>query len=177
MKKTKTCCFFGHRNIIRENFIIKTIKPLIIEKINDNYLNFIVGTHGQFDLLVYEILKELKRTFKKITISRVFTNLSILNKEKNFYKENILLYDIENIHYKKRIIYSNECMINDSDLIICYVNNQQKNSGAKKSLNYAIKKNKLIINLFDKNELLEYEREKLKIRKELEKFLNTKKDT
>ena len=40
-------------------------------------------------------------------------------------------------------------MIDDSDLIICYVDMMKSESGAKKTVKYAIKRGKLIINLFN----------------------------
>ena len=40
-------------------------------------------------------------------------------------------------------------MIDDSDLIVCFVDMSAYGSGAKKAVSYALKQNKKVINLFD----------------------------
>ena len=70
-------------------------------------------------------------------------------KEKNYNEKiEIVSYPIENFHYKQQITKSNEMMIDSANYIISYVNETIFNSGALKSLKYAKKKNKHIINLF-----------------------------
>ncbi len=43
-------------------------------------------------------------------------------------------------------------MVDESDLIICYVDMNNYKSGAKTTILYAIKQNKKIINLFEKSD-------------------------
>ena len=61
-----------------------------------------------------------------------------------------LTHPIEETHYKRQITLSNQYMINDSNLIICYVNDKSFQSGALTTLKYAMKNNKKIINLYNK---------------------------
>lgn len=84
---------------------------------------------------------KFQKTENAIEVNVVLTNLSFLNKDKfsysraDFYKEkgcNTIFYDIEDIYFKNRIIFSNKKMVDDSDLIICYVDMQASKSGAKK---------------------------------------------
>ena len=49
---------------------------------------------------------------------------------------------------KNRIIFSNKKMIDDCDLVVCYVNMKVSKSGSRTAINYAIKQKKKIINLF-----------------------------
>ncbi len=56
MDKSKTCCFIGHREVthdIRANLKVQ-IEKLIREGLADNFL---VGHQGQFDSMVYSVLK------------------------------------------------------------------------------------------------------------------------
>lgn len=57
---------------------------------------------------------------------------------------------IEQEHYKKRITTSNKKMIDESDILICYVDNQKSYGGAKTAFDYAQKIKLKTINLFEK---------------------------
>lgn len=59
------------------------------------------------------------------------------------------MYDIGHEHYKNRITKSNRRMIDESDIVICYVDMKRTHSGAKTTLNYAQKKGLKTINLFE----------------------------
>ena len=81
------------------------------------------------------------------------------NSRIDFYKNNdckTLFYDIEDIHYKNRITYSNKKMVDESDIIICYVDMNSYKSGAKTAVKYALKQNKKVINLYDKDDKFKY---------------------
>lgn len=58
------------------------------------------------------------------------------------------MYYIEDEFYKNRIISSNKQMIENCDILVCYVDEKVKNSGSKRILSYAKKKGLKIINLF-----------------------------
>ena len=63
--KEKNCCFFGHREVthnIREK-LTAVIEKLITE---DSITEFYVGHQGQFDSMVYSVLKELKAKYPQI---------------------------------------------------------------------------------------------------------------
>ncbi len=57
-------------------------------------------------------------------------------------------YPIEHLHFKQRITETNKFMIEDANFIVCYVDTDITNSGAKKAVNYANKQNKIVINLY-----------------------------
>lgn len=59
-----------------------------------------------------------------------------------------MFYPIENEHFKNRITMSNRYMIDDSDLVIAYVDMKFNRSGAKKSFSYASKTKKVVIIFF-----------------------------
>ena len=153
----KTIAFFGHRHIFAKPIIQQRLSRFLKLLIPQGFSNFLIGCHGDFDNLAFSSCLDYKKNVdNKININIVLTNLSFLNKnryEKIDFYENIgcktLFYDIENIHYKNRITYSNKKMVDESDLIICYVDVNAYKSGAKSAINYAIKQNKKIINLFE----------------------------
>ena len=59
MENNKTCCFFGHREVTHN---IRDKLTVVIEKLitEENVTKFYVGNQGQFDSMVYSVLKELK---------------------------------------------------------------------------------------------------------------------
>ena len=148
-----TITFFGHRLVLKADLRQKLYDCLngILKK--EKNIRFLIGTHGEFDSIALSVCRELRRVFScKITV--VFTSLSFLQKKgdyslADFYKDvETLTYDIENVFYKKRIAVSNQKMVDESDVIVCYVDMNRTCSGAKKAVVYGIKKNKKIINLF-----------------------------
>lgn len=154
----KSIAFFGHRQIFDE-IDLKTKLIEILKTLTEQGFNrMLIGCHGDFDNLVLSTCLKFKEEYNKnIEISVVLTSLSFLNKQKYGYsRANIydnfncetLFYDIEEVHYKKRIIISNEKMVDQSDAVICYVDMKSYKSGAKRAVEYALKQNKRVINLF-----------------------------
>ena len=60
MDKRKTCCFFGHREVITisDRKLTSIIEKLITE---DGVIDFFVGNQGQFDWMVYSVLERTKK--------------------------------------------------------------------------------------------------------------------
>ena len=120
MEKTKTYCFFGHRVVthnIREK-LTSIIEKLITE---DNVTEFYVGHQGQFDSMVYSVLKELKSKYPQIRYTVV---LAYMPDEhiKDVYGEDTLFPDgLENVPKKFAISKRNDWMIQHSDFAVCYV--------------------------------------------------------
>ncbi len=150
-------CFIGHRDVF-EN-IEKRLKAEIENQISMGGNCFMVGIHGDFDKIVLTCLRELKRKYTKIKIEVVITSLKHAEKqlicedelEKEYYDPyqdvDRVMYEIENEHFKRQIIVSNQKMIDDCNVLICYVDNKRNRSGAKRALSYAQKRNLQIINL------------------------------
>ena len=58
------CTFFGHRNCREE--VKAKLKRVLEELIVKKGVNqFYVGTHGNFDFYVYQVLCELEKSFRK----------------------------------------------------------------------------------------------------------------
>ena len=174
----KTIALFGHRRLwgkdIRERLtnVIKTE----IEKYDE--VNFLIGNHGDFDSLTLSVCRELRKSYPQIKITVVFTSLHIMVKHKDelfttldLYKDvQTMMYEIEEEHYKNQIVVSNRRMVDDSDLIICYVDMNEYRSGAKRAIKYAIKQNKPVINIFSEQDKPFYGMTSEEIDKEWEKI-------
>ena len=157
-----TIAFFGHRQIFDEQVIKERIEKILKEYVCQKDAKMLIGCHGEFDHLALQTsINYKKKENENIKINVVLTNLSYLNKDelgfsrvdnyKNLGCETIF-YDIEEIHFKKRITASNKKMVDESDLIICYVDMNTYKSGAKTTILYALKQNKKIINLFEESD-------------------------
>ena len=120
MQKNKTCCFFGHREVTHNirGKLIEIIDNLITEK---DVKEFYVGNQGQFDSMVYSVLKELKVKYPRI---RFIVVLAYMPDEhiKEVYGEDTLFPDgLECVLKRFAISKRNDWMIQHSSFAICYV--------------------------------------------------------
>ena len=146
MDKDKTCCFFGHREVTHNirGKLIEIIDNLITEK---DVKEFYVGNQGQFDSMVYSVLKELKRKFPQI---RYIVVLAYMPDEhiQEVYGEDTLFPDgMENVPKKFAISKRNDWMIQQSCFAVCYVH--KITGGAAKFRDKAEKKGLKVINLLN----------------------------
>ena len=140
----KTCCFFGHREVTRN---IKPKLTEIIEKLitEDGVTDFYVGHQGQFDSMVFYVLKELKAKYPKIRYTVV---LAYMPDEhiKELYGEDTLFPDgMESVPKKFAISKRNDWMILHSDIAVCYV--WKVTGGAAKFREKSVKKGLRVIDL------------------------------
>lgn len=153
----KTIAFFGHRRLFDNSATQKRLIETLQEVVPQGFSRLLIGCHGEFDKLVLSTCLNHKNTIDNhIKINVVLTSLSFLNKDEygfskaDIYNKNCetIFYDIEETHFKNRITFSNKKMVDESDLIICYVDMKAYRSGAKTAVNYALKQSKKVINLF-----------------------------
>lgn len=144
----------GHR-VINNSLIRDRLKDAIEKTIEKGCKFFIMGNHGEFDHLALEICRELKQKCKDLEIVVVLTSLHVFDKvfiddiPINPYSDvKTTFYDIEEEHFKRKIIVSNRKMIDECNNVICYVNEIKSSSGAKLTLKYARKRGLNIINLY-----------------------------
>lgn len=152
-------CFIGHRDIF-EN-IREKLKEAVENEIKNGADFFTMGTHGDFDRIALGVCRELRKTYKNITIEVVITSFKtiepIIDHDEIFGDEKYYpyadvqttMYNIEEEHYKRQIIASNKQMVDSCDTLICYVNKKHNPSGAKTTMNYAKRKGLKIINLYN----------------------------
>ncbi len=158
VESMKTIAFFGHRRVLEFNKVKEKLLKILKDVIKRKGVTFLIGCHGDFDNLALSVCLDYKKNIDNdAKINVILTSVSYLNKDDNGVSRadlylnkggETIFYNIEEIYYKKRIEYSNKKMVDNSDLIICYVDTKSYKSGAKKAVNYAVKQNKKIINLF-----------------------------
>ena len=157
--KIKQVAFIGHRNIDNYKNVYARLQKIVLSLIKKGYYSFTMGTHGDFDRMALSICREFKKEYK-INIEVVLTSLASIKKDKysNYvpYSDvNTIIYNIEDKHFKQKIIESNKQMLDNCNIVICYVNSKLK-GGAKIALNYAKKKSLEIINLYQETDDLFY---------------------
>ncbi len=156
----KRTAFIGHRYVFDEN-IREKLYIAVEEEIKNGCNCFTMGTRGDFDKEALFICRELRQKYKEIKIEVVITSFAqikpiliyddVLGKEvfKPYDDVETVMYEIENLHFKKRITESNKQMIDACNTLICYVDEKCcRSSGAKKMFFYAKKKGLRIVNLF-----------------------------
>lgn len=175
----KVCSFFGHHAINSKEIVREKISLIISDLINNNFSTFLVGYHGDFDKLVLEELIKAKKLNCHIEIRLIFTTLTFLKPKYFDYVESLRekgvqtkIYEIESIYYKNKITFSNKCMLNESQYAVFYVDESQKQSGAKSILKLAKKNNINYLNLFSKSDNPLYDLTHEEFREKLKEFLN-----
>ncbi|MBE6904140.1 MAG: hypothetical protein E7480_05985 [Ruminococcaceae bacterium] len=145
-----TVAFFGHRhidNLIKvEDLLEEKVGKLIREK---EYVEFLVGRNGDFDRFASSAVLRARKKYGECNSSLVlvlpYSTAEFSNNKEAFYN---YYTDVEiacaGVHPKAAIQARNREMVDRADLIICYV---EEKGGASKTIEYAKKKEKTIINL------------------------------
>ena len=148
-----TVSFFGHRHIDNFEIIENRLKEIIISLISEHgYICFLVGKNGDFDQIVSSTIRRIKRNYMNDNFSHTLVLPYDCAEFQNNYDNYSEYYDDIEIctkavsaHFKAAIQVRNRQMVDRSDLIICYVENNS--GGAYQTIKYALKHNKKIINL------------------------------
>ncbi|MDE6617704.1 MAG: hypothetical protein K2K13_01610 [Clostridiales bacterium] len=144
--------FIGHRKIFADNLDKRLIEAIKIE-IGNGCNSFIMGTHGQFDTLALRACRQLRKEYENLDIEVALTSLHAINKDSEYgdapYSDvKTVMYDIDDVHFKRQISMSNRHMIDECDTLICYVEEKYYMGGAKRALRYAEEKGLKIVNLW-----------------------------
>lgn len=144
MKNQKSCCFFGHRDVMHDirDKLTEIIKKLITEK---QVYNFYVGHQGQFDSIVYSVLNELKIKFPQISYSIVLAYMPDRHINEIYGTETIYPEELEAVPKRFAISRRNGWLIKQSDFAVCYVH--KITGGAVKFRDKAKKKGLEIIDI------------------------------
>lgn len=120
MDINKTCYFFGHRDVTHN---IRPRLTSIIEKLitEDNVTEFYVGHQGQFDSMVYSVMKELKAKYPQIRYTVVLAYLPDEHIKELYGEDTIFPDGLETVPKKFAITKRNDWMIQHSDFAVCYV--------------------------------------------------------
>lgn len=148
-----TVSFFGHRQIENalevENKLENIVHQLIVQ---NEYVDFLVGREGEFDLLASSVIKRAVTRYGQGNISFIlvlpYMKAEYRDNEKSFleyYDEVEICAEASQTHYKSAIQIRNRTMVNRSDLVVCYI--EHKQGGAYKTIQYAEKQSCPIVNV------------------------------
>lgn len=148
-----TVSFFGHRNIELGSEIENRLDSLLHEIITQReYVEFLIGRDGEFDLLVSSVIKQAVTKYDCENTSLIlvlpYMKAEFCDNEQSYleyYDDVEICSESANAHPKAAIQLRNRVMVDHSDLVICYV--KHKSGGAYKTIQYAEKQGKRIINL------------------------------
>lgn len=156
--KKRTVCFTGHRKIPSEqiNALALRLKSIVIDLIEQGYLYFGAGGALGFDTLAAKIILELKINYPQIKLILV---LPCLSQAENWNVSDKKVYERLKISADKVVYTSNRytkgCMhkrnrhlIDNSSVCICYL--IKNTGGTAYTVEYAKRKNLLIINVAEK---------------------------
>ena len=151
-----TCCFIGHRRVAETHALKtelkKTVEGLITEKQVDTFL---FGSRSRFDDLCYSVVSDLKEKHPHIKRIYVRAEYPIINED----YEKYLLQSYEETYYPEKLVGAGRAvyvkrnfeMIDKSSFCIVFLDKESAplKSGTRIAVNYAVKKGKTVINLFD----------------------------
>ena len=150
------CCIFGHREIEVTNELTLRLKNVFVDLIvNKKVKNFFFGGFGEFDDLCHRIITELKEKYSYIKRVYVCEDYKFIDRPQkrpkwltnNDYEE-FTYFNMRYTGFYQRIYFRNCEIINNSVYCVFYVDINKKYSGAKKALEYAIKKKKEYVNMW-----------------------------
>ena len=171
--KSRCCCFFGHREINKteklKNTVYNIVEDLIINK---NVDIFLFGSKSHFDDFCHNVVTELKNVYPHI--KRIYVRAEFPHIDDSYLS--YLLERYEDTYYPPQIIGAGKTvyvernyeMINKSRYCVVYYdknymppkrkNNRmdltsyQPKSGTALAFDYAVKKRREIINVFQDKE-------------------------
>lgn len=148
-----TVSFFGHRYLECgadiENRLDRLLHNLITQQ---EYVDFLIGRDGEFDLLASSAIKRAIRRYAygntHFTLVLPYMKAEYRYNEKSYleyYDEVEICSESAESHPKSAIQVRNRNIVDRSDLVVCCI--QHKSGGAYKTIQYAKKQGKKIVNL------------------------------
>lgn len=150
-----TVSFFGHRYIDNVSAIEDKLEPIIENLIRTKeYVEFLVGRNGDFDRIAASVVRRVKKRLDygncALILILPYPTAEYKKNEEYFYQyyDEVEICDESlNSHYKAAIGIRNKSIVDRSNSIICYINNN--NGGAYKAVRYAEKMLKNVLNIVE----------------------------
>lgn len=140
------CVFFGHKDVSAE--ISPKLEAEIVKLIENKQVStFYVGNNGNFDHMVYSILKKLKPQYPCISYAVILAYVPTKKEEYPYYDESETMVPdgVENGPLRFAISRRNKWMIEQADFVITHVIRDW--GGAAQFKELAEKKKKVVINI------------------------------
>ncbi|MBO5016736.1 MAG: hypothetical protein J6C92_13175 [Bacteroidaceae bacterium] len=156
--KLFTVAFFGHRYIDNMLAVEERLEEIIRSLIRDKeYVDFVVGRNGDFDQYVSSTVLRCKKNYRDDNSSLVlvlpYASAEYANNQdyyEEYYDDIEVSFEASKAHPKAAIQIRNREMVDRADLIVCYI--ERKNGGAYKTIQYAKKIGKPIINIAEQED-------------------------
>lgn len=150
-----TVSFFGHREVEGAAEIESRLERLLHDLITrKQYVEFLVGRDGEFDLLVALAIRRAVKQYGYGNTSLIlvlpYMKAEYRDNEQNYlsyYDEAEICSESSDAHYKSAIQVRNRSMVDRSDLVVCCI--QHKSGGTYRTMQYAKKQGKQVRNLAD----------------------------
>ena len=140
---------FGHREINNLQHIDDQLVPIIKELIQTKlHVSFLIGRNGEFDEYAASLIKCVQREVGKensdmtLVLPYAVANIEYFEK---YYDSIIIPESVHGTYIKAAITLKNRWMIEQSDLVIVYV--ERDSGGAYMAMKYAEMLEKNIINI------------------------------
>ena len=154
-----TVSFFGHRYVENgmeiENRLNKILYDIIAHR---EYIDFLIGRDGEFDLLASAAVKRAIHSYAcgNMHFILVLPHMKAEYRDNkysylDYYDEVEICSESVESHLKSAIQVRNRSIVDRSDLVICCIHH--KSGGAYKTIQYAEKQGKKIVNLADENRI------------------------
>lgn len=151
--KVFTVSFFGHRRFHDAAAVERMLEKIICEWLRQKeYVEFLVGRDGEFDLLVASTVRRCKHVVRNDNSSLIwvlpYATAKYQNNETAFrayYDEIEICERSEASHYKAAFQVRNKSMVDRADFVVFCV--EHSSGGAYQTLRYAQKQGKPLMNL------------------------------
>lgn len=153
--------FIGHRKIENTEILKQKLTDIITTLIkNDGADIFLFGSKSMFDDICLEVVTKLKEYYS--LIKRIYVRSAEEHISEQYKDYLLTLYDktffsdkVSGAGYRS-YVKRNQVMIDMCDVLITYFNKDYKllasrKSGTRSAVEYALKKKKRIINLYEQN--------------------------
>ena len=138
--------FCGHSDFFESNKYEKLLQDILEREIGTCSAEMYLGGYGGFDSFAYECCKKFKVNHPNVSLVFVTPYMKVDPIYRQSY-DSVLYPGLEDKPPKFAITYRNRYMIDRSDLVIAYIDHDW--GGAYKTYEYAMRKSKRIINLYD----------------------------
>lgn len=150
----KTCCFIGHRTIEHTDELHGKIEKAVKRLIESGAEIFLFGSKSQFNDLALKIVTSLKEKYPFIKRVYVRAEYECISRE---YEKYLLetyeeTYFSPNAHHAGKLVYikRNREMIDKSDICVFYYDKENRKAGGTKiAFEYAVKRQKTIVNILE----------------------------
>lgn len=154
LDETYRVVLFGHRYFDAQRTLDERLYPLLQYLIQTKtFVEVYIGRNGEFDIYAASVVKRVQNSTGKAN-NEFICVLPYPEKDMEYYEnyyDNVMIPDIGKTHPKGAITKRNRWMIEQADLVICYI--EREEGGAYTALKYAQKLEKAIINLADKSNM------------------------